>query len=278
MSIVPRPAETIEEVAGTMSQSKFNDWTRCGYYFYRKHVLGERAPQSHTLAFGNAWDRMGDTYYAEVKQCAVRPQATKVQEMFRGALEDEFKTTEDVQEDEPRADMVDQGTALAKKWTTDLAEHIDPIAVQSGFRIELPNAKFAVTGTIDLVGEIRTLARKFVGDNKTSRVSWSDKQVKQSIQRPLYKLGAQRLKLDIDEFQFHVAVRTKQPKLQVLSCHTDQAEMEGALRRLQVANDQIRHAYVTGAWLPNRSSVLCSRRWCPHWQVCQREWGGEVPV
>jgi hypothetical protein len=29
--------------------------------------------------------------------------------------------------------------------------------------------------------------------------------------------------------------------------------------------------------LPNRHSMLCSRRHCAFWRHCEQKWGGEVP-
>jgi hypothetical protein len=29
--------------------------------------------------------------------------------------------------------------------------------------------------------------------------------------------------------------------------------------------------------LPNRQSMLCSRRHCAYWRHCEQKWGGEVP-
>jgi hypothetical protein len=30
-------------------------------------------------------------------------------------------------------------------------------------------------------------------------------------------------------------------------------------------------------YMPNRLSMMCSRRNCSFWRCCQQEWGGEVP-
>jgi len=277
-SIVPRPAQSVEEVAGTMSQSKYFNWTWCGFNFYCEHVRGDRAPQSHTLAFGNAWDRTCDTWDGEKLQRGDGPSPDQTAEMFRGALDDELRSAEDINEGEPKADLVDQGAALARTWVKDLAVNVHPIAMQVPFRIEIPNARFAITGQIDKIGAIPSLSRKFIGDNKTSKTSWSAKRVLESIQRPIYTIGSRHLGLGIEEFQFHIAVRTKTPKIQVLTHQTDQSEIDGAVRRLAIANSQIRHAWESGDWLPNRSHFMCLRRHCRHWRRCEQEFGGTIPV
>jgi hypothetical protein len=38
----------------------------------------------------------------------------------------------------------------------------------------------------------------------------------------------------------------------------------------------VQQAIRTGLFLPNRSSYMCSRKYCTFWRVCQREFGGEV--
>lgn len=32
-----------------------------------------------------------------------------------------------------------------------------------------------------------------------------------------------------------------------------------------------------GVSLPNRQSMLCSRRHCAYWRLCEQRWGGEFP-
>jgi hypothetical protein len=50
------------------------------------------------------------------------------------------------------------------------------------------------------------------------------------------------------------------------------------LRATQVLYPFIQEAIRNGLYLPNRDSVMCSRRHCAFWQHCQKEYGGTVPA
>ena len=38
----------------------------------------------------------------------------------------------------------------------------------------------------------------------------------------------------------------------------------------------VQEAMRSGLYVPNRASFLCSRKYCPHWQRCEDEYGGKV--
>ena len=49
-----------------------------------------------------------------------------------------------------------------------------------------------------------------------------------------------------------------------------------ALRRVQKLYPAVQQAIRAGLFLPNRSSNLCSRKYCSFWRRCEREFGGKV--
>ena len=51
-----------------------------------------------------------------------------------------------------------------------------------------------------------------------------------------------------------------------------EADRRHATRLYQIAQEGMR----SGLYVPNRSSMLCSRRYCSFWQRCVVEYGGEV--
>lgn len=272
-------AKTIDDVAGRMTSSLTTDIQKCLAYTRYKHVLGLKRPQSYYLAFGNAWDRTSDAYFVERKQTGKQMRAAQVREIMDFALREEFKEAEPVSAaDESRVEMMDQGVALAEKWADDLAQHLEPIAVQEAFKVDLgPSIPFKITGVVDLAATMPRLSpQPFFADAKTSKRKWTAKQAQDSLQAPIYTLSRKSLGIETDRFQFHVAVRKKNPEMQVLERRIEETDIRYAVGVMQSANRILRDVWQSGAWMPNRSHVMCSRKYCPYWRECEREYGGTV--
>lgn len=269
-----------------MSATKTADGLKCMAMVRYRHVLGIKRPQSYYLAFGNAWDRTSDAFFIEKKQRGVSMPASQVKEVMEFALKDEFANAEPVSAaDESRVEMVDQGVKLAATWQNDLAQYIEPIAVQEAFRVELgPSVPFRIAGILDLAAEAPALAARtsifqpgpFFSDAKTSKRKWTTKQVQDSLQAPIYMLARKTLGLATNRFQFHVGVRKKEPEMQILERKIEATDIQHAVTVMELVNKQIRAAWQTGAWVPNRQHVMCSRKYCPYWRECERDYGGTV--
>lgn len=274
-------AKTIDDVAGRMTATLTSDVLKCLAAVRFKYVLGIKRPQSYYLAFGNAWDRTSDSYWIERKQTGRSMAPAHVAEIMDFALREEFGNAEPVSAaDETRADMRDQGIALAQTWASDLGQHIEPIAVQEAFKADPgPSLPFHVTGVVDLVGK---WLRKDMGDQpffadaKTSKRRWTTKQAQDSLQPPIYLMAREHLGITTDLFQFHVGVRKKAPEMQVLSRRVDQSDLDLAMNVMKGANRILRDAWISGAWVPNRQHVMCSRKYCPYWRECEAQYGGTV--
>ena len=51
---------------------------------------------------------------------------------------------------------------------------------------------------------------------------------------------------------------------------------EEDVRHTETLYPMVRDAIQQGIYLPNRGSLLCSRRHCAFWRACEREFGGKV--
>jgi hypothetical protein len=66
--------------------------------------------------------------------------------------------------------------------------------------------------------------------------------------------------------------KTKNPELVQQEFTVEPSDVEQT-QRLYSA---VQHAIRAGLFLPNRSSNLCSRRYCSFWRRCETEYGGKV--
>jgi CRISPR/Cas system-associated exonuclease Cas4 (RecB family) len=68
-------------------------------------------------------------------------------------------------------------------------------------------------------------------------------------------------------------VKTKAPQLIQQTFSISEQELRAIHTIYPQAQDLMRGAI----YLPNRQSMLCSRRHCAFWRHCEQRWGGEVP-
>ena len=66
-------------------------------------------------------------------------------------------------------------------------------------------------------------------------------------------------------------------KTKTVALHQDTIEISPADEKLttrlySIARDQM----AAGIYSPNRGSMLCSRKYCAHWERCEDEYGGMV--
>lgn len=277
------------DVANQWSKTKLLALDTCAYKFFRAYVLGERRPPTAAMAFGNAWDGMADGYYREKAETGIDRPAHDAQELWREAFEQEACQIGDWSDD--MASMIDEGAELALRWHP-IAETVQPLAVQVPFSIELPGPDqpvFRLTGKIDQI--VRSTrepgdAPVFGIDDKTTSRRWSERELWSSLDALSYTIGirhglhfkAQQVDAAGNRlFEYHVAVRLKEPVMQRLQRPVSDADVDGFMRYVILQRQRVIDSYRSGTWTPNRKSFLCSRRWCGWWEECEKEWGGRVP-
>jgi len=144
-----------------------------------------------------------------------------------------------------------------------IAPKIDPAAVE--LKVEGEIAGIRVRGWIDLLDvEGRVI------DIKTAKA-------KPSSIEPMHKFQvATYAHLTPDargQGRVDTLVKTKTPQVISQSFHITEEEMKVALTLYPAAQKAMHHQH----FMPNRLSMMCSRRNCSYWRHCEREWGGEVP-
>lgn len=283
-----------------LSATQVDMFQRCQYQYYRRYVLGEKSPPTAALAFGRADDETKNRVYSAK---IVEPDETlpgpECKALFAAEFDTAAKDVEDWGKDD-RGALLDTGTELIGMWREQRAVMTTPAAVQHGFEIDLWNTDpelvdmaesepsdlvehlpqpFLVTGVVDVV--VDSAVRKFLRDHKTAARKNPDKKWQQEeLQPAIYTLAAEidpaLHGVDPNYFEFEIAVKTKKPYLLEHPRVVDRTERAGMVKRLMRARRAIDVSAESGAFLPNRKSTMCSKRWCGFWEACVAEFGGEV--
>ena len=182
--------------------------------------------------------------------------------LFREAWALESELTE-FRDDEDPAELAACGAGLVVKYMTEVAPDIDPAAVE--IRVTGEIGRVHVQGWIDLVDvdgrviDIKTAARRPSGIDPDHR-----------FQIATY---TQLLAGASGEARVDTLVKTKAPKIVTQSFRVNAQD----LLATRVLYPLAQRAMQAQTYVPNRSSMTCSRRNCSYWRHCEREWGGEVP-
>lgn len=286
---------TPDAILSTVSPSKLELWNKCQYQWYRRYVLGERKPPRAAAAFGKGIDAGANTYYRE-KLVKKEPDEHHTRELWAEHVAQSVAEVQEWPADETPAAMVSEATRLAPAWRKQIATRVEPLMIQREFDLMFQEScpdkpgvphkhgdAWRMNGVVDLIGTVLSdcgfATEVATIDLKTAGRSWSEKEAVQGMQAPAYVFAVRRgLQLQTSLFQYHVLVRTKEPKVQVLERVVDEAELAGYARRASRARMQIANAIETNIFLPNRTHTLCSQRWCAWWRECQAEFGGIIPV
>lgn len=267
----------------TISPSKLDVWLRCQQQFAFVYFDGRRRPPSAAMAAGSAFDATANQSYVQQIATGDLPSGEDVRGQFATSW-DKFRR--DVVEwgEEKPGDILDSGTRASAAWRRVIAPAVRAIRVQVpvAFRVDTTdeadrtrNAALGIPDVFDLHGfadlEADVGGVRVIVDNKLKGKSMSDAEATRSLQPPVY-CGA----TGTSELQLHVAIRTKEPKTQVIRVAVGQTDIEYARRIAARARRAIAVAARTGDVLPNRQHVMCSRRWCAFWEDCQKTHGGTV--
>ncbi len=67
-------------------------------------------------------------------------------------------------------------------------------------------------------------------------------------------------------------VKTKEPHIVTNEHRTDDQE----IRQTQTMYQLVQEVMRAQLYVPNRAANLCSRKNCPFWRACEREFGGRI--
>ncbi|MFQ5503439.1 MAG: PD-(D/E)XK nuclease family protein [Planctomycetota bacterium] len=275
-----------------MSASKTEGWFRCQFQWFLIRVLGWRRPPAVMMAAGRSLDSVAESYYGIKIDLGTDLTESETLEAWREAWERESGEVEDwSRSTDTKDDMTDKGVLVVSRWREKIATQILPTTQKLWFELLLDKGdqEWTLNGEVDLLHQpLKEQHRKpIAADTKLSGKRYSAKQAYSSLQPPIYALALEHspdVESDPSRFQFHVGIlynpntkRTSSDPAQIVTRMVSPEERVGVLARVAMARRQIKHAFETGDFLPNRLSQTCSRRYCAFWEECEKRFGPRVP-
>ena len=259
----PLPAsQALTCSAEVLSPSQVRSFMDCQMRWWFKYGLKVPDPATGNLALGRAvHSALGENSAQKVDTREDLP-TEGVVALFREAWARECEQTE-FRDDENPQQLSATGEALIAKYINYLAPTIEPAAVEVRVDGEIGGVK--VRGWIDLMDvEGRVI------DIKTARARPSAIEPMHKFQVATY---SHLLPGASGEGRVDTLVKTKIPQVISQNFQLTTEEMRAAQVLYPAAQAAMRKQH----FMPNRLSMMCSRRNCSYWRHCEREWGGEVP-
>ena len=262
---IPFPMPTPEvriNATEVLSPSQVRCFMDCQMRWWFKYGLKVPDPATANMALGRAvHSALGENFAQKVDTREDLP-TEGVVALFREAWTNERDQTEFRDEENPQR-LAATGEALVTKYMDQMAPTIDPAAVE--LKVDGEIAGIRVRGWIDLLDvEGRVI------DIKTAKARPSSIEPMHKFQVATY---AHLTSGASGEGRIDTLVKTKTPQVISQSFHITAEEMKAALTLYPAAQEAMRKQ----CYMPNRLSMMCSRRNCSYWRNCEREWGGEVP-
>ena len=154
------------------------------------------------------------------------------------------------------------GLQLVEKYIAEAAPSIQPALIE--FPVSGVIGGVPVRGFIDIVDSSGRVIDIKTASRKSSTIS-ADHALQLATYTTLLPGASGEARIDM-------LVSTKEPQL----VQIDHAPGDAGQRLVERIYPLVAEGIAAGVYLPNRSSQLCSRRYCSFWRECEREFGGSI--
>jgi len=261
------PLSVAEQPGEVLSPFQVNCFLECPARWYFRYLVGLPEPLNASLGLGRAVDNAVGHYYRAKGAERQEPPAGDVLDAYDVAWAD-VEAELVLGEGEDRDQLHAQGREMVKCYLSQLAPVTKSALIDGQPAVQVPIkgeiADVKVQGYIDLITEDGTVV-----DLKTKKTKPSGIPADHWLQLTTYDLLCPHSR---GKGSIHTIVKNKTPK-----CHSLTRDIGPAdFFYLESIYSGTQEAIRNGVYLPRRTSRLCSRKYCPHWRHCEKEFGGTV--
>lgn len=250
-----------------LSPSQISMFLRCPKQWEYRYIRGLKIPPSGAMVLGSAYHEGLAERFRYVINNDEQPASLLAIDAFDTAFErikaehlvteeDEALPFDEIVWDENPGELKDTGVKLLTLYETKIAPMITPIAVEEKARFDV-----SVTGLFYVPVHVITdlVTPEKIIDHKVKSRRFSEEDLKQDIQATAYWI-AKKKPLD-----FHVALKTKQPSIEVQSTYREDKERHFFAELVT----KIWQLIQGGIFPPNPVGWHCNEKWCGYWGLCK---------
>lgn len=164
--------------------------------------------------------------------------------------------------------MKDSGVSLTRTYHTDVARVTQPTDCERQFVLEFKNRSWQFTGFIDLIDD-----KRVVRETKTTAKTPKEPRPEHLLQTTAYAVGYRAAQNGKERgTRIEYAVRKKEPVVVSFDVEIGDPEVLYFLSMM----DNVAEGIDKEVWIPNRNSLLCSRKYCGYFSLCEQQCGGRI--
>jgi len=264
LAVVPKAAPSISvEAEIVLSPTQARTFLGCSARWWFKYGLSLPEPKTSSLAFGLAVHRALEINFLHKLESKENLETAGMVTIFRDCWMEQVGQTVFRDDENPRV-LEKTGERLIAKYMDEVAPLVEPAAVEIDVQGVIGGVP--VRGRIDLIDVHGRLVDIKTASRRPSCVPW-DYAFQLATYRQITPGASGEARLD-------TLVKTNTVQLVQQSYEVGESD----LRATQVLYPFIKESIRNGLYLPNRDSMMCSRRHCAFWEHCQKEYGGTVPA
>jgi hypothetical protein len=269
-----------EERTEHLSPSMINMLKRCEAAFWFRYVCRLKIPPTGALVLGSSYDDALTTNYLQKIKTKNDLEIEDVVDAFITSF-NERKQDAELQENESADKMKDVGVKLVQAYQKTVSPSIQPIAAQKEYNVKFPGVDWILKGISDVEtknGEIH--------DNKTSGKTPGKRDGEYLInpdhhfQMLCYSM-AKKMESGINagnKLYLDYAIKVKYPRVVTIQIPppspSDMKHFQIITATSRQKIELLKRGYTQP--LPNRSNMMCSRKYCGFWAECEKKFGGTV--
>lgn len=253
----------------TIRPSSIGTFLDCSVKFKFQSIDKVQVAKALALAFGSAIHRPLEINYRQKQETRVDLPTEQMVDEFSTAYEVETESVAPEEwRDENKGMVKDIGVRMITRYHTTMSPRIQPLHTELRLEAELngidPEIDITLSGQIDLIDN-----HNYLIDHKTKKSTPSGVSESYILQQTAYKLLSEAHGIHIERNLIDYLVKKAQPDIKRFEVLPQPDFLQNIL---VVMINTIKHETYT----PNRSSMLCSRKYCSYWQLCERRFGGRV--
>jgi len=269
------PPKEERDEGSHLSPTKMAMLKRCEVQFAYRYLQGLKLPPSVALITGSAYDDSLTTNY--------RQKITSEVDLPVSDVVDAFCTSFDVRKEEAEVmewDDIDAirdiGVGLVRLYQKTISPNIHPAETQKEYAVHFPGVDWYLKGFSDVIekdGTIRDNKTKGKTPSKSIEPDHHFQMMCYSIAEKMEHGPEAGNKLFLD-----YAIKTKVPKIIQVEVpaptDNDMRYFQHITSTVQQRIEQLKSGEL--APITGRNQILCSRKFCGYWSLCERDHGGTV--
>jgi PD-(D/E)XK nuclease superfamily len=261
----PEPDDATNEdsgLAAVLSPSQKRCFTDCQFRWWAKYGLELPETRTAALGLGSAFHRVIAENFRNKLEVGADIPYTGLRPVFLDALAQELDTVTLTPEDDTEELRV-CGEAMLRKYMDDIAPGIEPIAVELPVSGTIGGVH--VQGYVDLLDANGTIIDTKTAAKKPYGIS-PDHRFQVATYSHLLNGG------NTGHGRIDTVTKCKTVSAVQQSFDVDAAD----IKEVETTYPLVQAAMRNGYYVPNRNSLLCSRKHCSFWRECESEFGGRV--